>query len=324
VEFLAALVFFWAAAIISPGLARSGPPAGPPLVIGHRGAAGIAPENTLAAFDQACQLEVDGVELDLLVSADGELVVHHDFRLKPEIARAADGLWLSSSQSRAVRELTLAQLKSYDVGRLNPLTAYAARYPDQKPADGERIPTLKETLDRLKTRCRDTTRLFLEIKTSPEEPTMTPPPEEVAEKLLSLLKREGFEDRTLILSFDWRGLVHVQEKAPGIPTVYLSLVSGGLNNIKPGEPGPSPWTATIDVDDFNGSVPRAVKAAGGSIWAPQFRNLSPEALKEARELGLRVFVWTPDSPADMKRLMDMGVDGIITNRPDRLKSLVGR
>ena len=87
-----------------------------PLIIGHRGAAGLAPENTLAAFARACELGVDGIELDVLVSADGELVVHHDFRLKPEIARTADGNWISSASPPAVKDLTVAQLKTYDVG----------------------------------------------------------------------------------------------------------------------------------------------------------------------------------------------------------------
>jgi glycerophosphoryl diester phosphodiesterase len=264
------------------------------MVIGHRGAAGMAPENTLAAFEKACNLGVDAVELDVLVSADGELMVHHDFRLKPEMTRTAEGSWLSSMPPPpAIRDLTLAQLKSYDVGRLKPSTEYAARYPDQGTADGQRIPTLREVVHLLKARCSERTRLFLEIKTTPEEPGATPQPETVADQVMGLLREEGFEGRSLVLSFDWRALVHIQKVAPRIPTVYLSLVSRGLDNVQPGRPGPSPWMAGIDVDDFKGSVPQAVKAAGGSIWAPHFRNLSSESLAEARRLGLQVFVWTP-------------------------------
>jgi glycerophosphoryl diester phosphodiesterase len=295
-----------------------------PMLIGHRGAAGLAPENTLSAFERACGLGVDGIELDVLVSADGELVVHHDFRIRPEITRGVDGAWVSPTARPAILELTLAQLKSYDVGRLKPLTDYAARYPEQSPSDGQRIPTLREVIGLYRERCREGTRLLVEIKASPEEPGMTPPPEAVADKVIALLRQEGVDNRTLLLSFDWRALVRVQKTAPGIPTVYLSMVSPGLDNIKAGRPGPSPWTAGIDVDDFNGSVPQAVKAAGGRIWAPFFRNLASDSLNEARRLGLQVFVWTPDQPADMKRLIEMQVDGIITNRPDLLKSLLGR
>jgi glycerophosphoryl diester phosphodiesterase len=117
--------------------------------------------------------------------------------------------------------------------------------------------------------------------------------------------------------------VHVQRIAPDIPTVYLSHIGRRLNNIKPGKPGPSPWTAGIDVDDFNGSIPRAIRAAGGWYWAPHYKYITPDLVEVAHRLGIQVFVWTPDSRHDMVRLMKMGVDGIITNRPDILKALLG-
>lgn len=293
-----------------------------PLVIGHRGAAGLLPENTLAAFKRGCELGIDAIELDVLVSADGELVVHHDFKLKPEIARAPDGAWISSGSQPAVRDLTVAQLKAYDVGRLQPKTSYAARYPEQAPADGERMPTFQEVIDLFKQSCRPATRLFVEIKTSPEEPNLTPPPEAVADQAVKMLQDAGIVERTWVLSFDWRSLVHIQKTAPAIPTVYLSIVGPGLNNLKPNQPGPSPWLAGLDIDDFNGSAPRTVKAAGGRIWSPYFKNLTPETLAEARSLGLLVSVWTPDSPDDLKKMIDMKVDAITTNRPDVLKRLL--
>jgi glycerophosphoryl diester phosphodiesterase len=110
-----------------------------------------------------------------------------------------------------------------------------------------------------------------------------------------MLRNEGIAGRTEILSFDWRNLVHIQKTAPEIATVYLTIVGTGLNNLKPNQPGPSPWMAGLDIDDFAGSAPRAVKAAGGRIWSPFFKNLTPESLAEARQLGLRVSVWTPDA-----------------------------
>lgn len=295
---------------------------GIPLVIGHRGAAGLLPENTLAAFKRGCELGVDGIELDVLVSADGELVVHHDFKLKPEIARAPDGAWISSGSQPAVKDLALAQLKAYDVGRLQPNTAYAGRYPEQQPVDGEPIPTLKEVIALFKRSCRPPTRLFVEIKTSPEEPNLTPPPEAVSDQVVKVLREEGIADRTLILSFDWRNLAHIQKTAPEITTVYLTIAGTGSNNLKPGQPGASPWLAGLDIDDFNGSAPRAVKAAGGRIWSPYFKNLTPETLAEARQLGLQVSVWTPDSPDDLKKTIELKVDAITTNRPDVLKRLL--
>jgi glycerophosphoryl diester phosphodiesterase len=293
-----------------------------PLVVGHRGAAGLLPENTLAAFRVACELGIDAVELDVLVSGDGQLVVHHDFKLKPEIARGADGNWISSGSQPAVKDLTLAQLKSYDIGRLQPMTSYAKRHPEQRPVDGEQIPTFKEAIDLLKRSCRPSTRLFVEIKTSPEQPDLTPPPEAVSDKVVEAIRENAIAERTWILSFDWRNLRHIQKISPDIPTVYLSIVSPGLNNLKPNQTGASPWMAGFDVDDFNGSAPRAVKAAGGRIWSPFFKNLTPETLAEARSLGLLVSVWTPDTSDDLKRMIEMKVDAITTNRPDLLQKLL--
>jgi glycerophosphoryl diester phosphodiesterase len=291
-------------------------------VIGHRGAAGLAPENTLAAFVRAMEIGVDGVELDVLMSADGEVVVHHDFRLKPQITRTADGAWLEQQANRAVKNLTLPELRAHDVGRLRPGTGYARRYPEQQPADGEPIPTLREVISLLKKMRDKSTELWIEIKTSPEEPDMTPSPASLTDAVIRVLREENASARARILAFDWRCLVHVQRVAPEIPTIYLSHVGVRLNNIKPGQPGSSPWMAGLDVDDFSGSVPRAVKAAGGRHWAPHYKYITYRLIEEAHGLGIQVYVWTPDSRPEMLRLMEMGVDGIITNRPDILRSLV--
>ena len=292
------------------------------LIVGHRGAAGLAPENTLAAFKKACDIGVDAVELDVFLTADDNIAVHHDYTLKPEATRTADGKWLSRS-GPAIKDLTIAQLKTYDVGRLKPNTRYSRRYPEQKPADGERIPSLGEVISLFEAKCDPANQLWVEIKTNPEKPALTPAPESVGDAVVQLLREQDFTRRVRILSFDWRALVHIQKIAPDIPTVYLSLVGRGLNNIKPGQPGPSPWMAGYDIDDFQDSIPQAVKAAGGVYWAPYYKHLTDGLLKEAHELGLKVYVWTVDSRSAMARLIEMGVDGIITNRPDILKTVVG-
>ena len=291
-------------------------------VIGHRGAAGLAPENTLASFSRACEVGVDGFELDVLLSADNEVIVYHDFRLKPELTRSSDGKWLTPDSLPAINALKLTDLKNYDVGRLKPGTRYSRRYPDQTPVDGQRIPTLLETIRLFKQQCDAATQLWVEIKTSPEKPHLSPPPQTVSELVINLLRDEKIAHRALILSFDWRNLVHVQKIAPDVPTVYLSLEGRNLNNIQSGRPGASPWLAGLDIDDFSGSIPRAVQAAGGRHWAQYYRHLSTKDLQTAHEMGMKVYVWTPDSRMAMKRLIEMGVDGIITNRPDRLKRLV--
>ena len=300
-------------------------PAGPEAsdkrvtVIGHRGAAGLAPENTLSAFARACEIGVDAVEFDILLTADRKAVVYHDFSLKPELTRTPDGKWLESASPPVIKDLRLVDLKTYDVGRLKPGSRYSRRYPEQAPVDGERIPTLREVIRLLKKKCDTATQLWIEIKTSPEKPDLTPAPEVVAEAVVKILRAEKISDRVRILSFDWRNLVHVQKVAPDIPTVYLSLEGVSLNNIKPGQSGASPWMAGLDIDDFSGSIPHAIQAAGGTYWAPYHKHVTISNIQTAHQLGVQVFVWTPDSRSEMKRLIDMGVDGIITNRPDILK-----
>jgi glycerophosphoryl diester phosphodiesterase len=291
-------------------------------VIGHRGAAGLAPENTLAAFSKALDIGVDGVELDVQLSADGIAVVHHDFRLNPDITRTAGGEWLERGNTPPIKALTLRELKRYDVGRLKPDTTYASRYPDQKPVDGERIPTLQEVVLLLKGGEDHKTQLWIEIKTSPEVPGLSQSPEPVADAVVAVLRKEAFSARAMILSFDWRALAHVQKTAPEIPTAYLSPIGTRWISVKPGEPGPAQWTAGIDVSEFEGSIPRAVKAAGGRCWAPNHMTINPSLVKEAHGLGLKVIVWTPDSGQLMQGLIQMGVDGIMTNRPDILRSVM--
>lgn len=289
-------------------------------IIGHRGVAGLAPENTISAFKRACELGVDAVELDVLMTADNKILVHHDYSLTPEITRTPDGKWLESP-SPVIKELTLAQLKTYDVGRLKAGTRYSRHHPEQRAVDGERIPTLDEVIVLLDEKCDNATQLWIEIKANPEKPDLTPAPATVADAVIELLRLQNYSGRVRILSFDWRVLAHVQKIAPDIARVYLSLEGVSLDNIKRGQAGASLWMAGLDIDDFGGSIPRAVKAGGGRYWAPYYKHLTYELLNEAHELGLEVFVWTPDKRSDMVRLIEMGVDGIITNRPDILKTI---
>ena len=294
------------------------------MLIGHRGAAGLYPENTLAGFERALDLGVDGIELDVMTTADGALCVHHDYRLKPETARTSDRQWLSSQADIPIKSLTYKELQTYDVGRLKPHTEYASKYPDQRAIDGERIPAFREVIALLKERGDDHTKLWIEIKISPEQPEMTPPSEIVVKQVLKTLYDESFEDRAFVLSFNWSVLALIKKMAPQIPTAYLSVTAKWLDNIKPGQPGPSPWTADINLDNYQGSIPHGIHAAGGKIWCAWFKRLTEKEVQTAHSLGLKVFAWFVDSERDMKKFLKMEVDGIITNRPDRTKQILSR
>jgi len=287
---------------------------------GHRGARGLAPENTLAAFSTALALGVDTLELDLAMTRDDVLVVHHDSWLNPATTRDADGKFLAD-RGPAIRSLTLAEVQRYDVGRLKPGTAYAARFPTQRGVDGERIPTLAALFELVK-RSGAEVRFNIETKLTPDLGADGPDPETFARATAAAIRDAGLAARATVQSFDWRTLKVMAQLAPEIERVCLTSQSPEEDTIQRGRPGPSPWTAGLDVDDFGGSTPKLVKAAGCAVWSPDFRDLTPEWLAETKALGLKVIPWTVNEPADMARLIDMGVDGIISDYPDRLRQVL--
>jgi glycerophosphoryl diester phosphodiesterase len=164
-------------------------------------------------------------------------------------------------------------------------------------------------------------RLNIETKIDPSHPDESPPPERFVALLLELLRADQFEDRVMVQSFDWRTLQLVQKLAPKIPTVYLTLQVGREPTVFPDRA--SEWTAGFNPADHGKSIPRAVKAAGGVIWSPYWRDVTPELIAESHALGLKVVVWTVNQPADMARLIETGVDGIISDRPDLLREAAG-
>ncbi len=287
---------------------------------GHRGARGLLPENTLAGFARALELGATTLEMDLGISRDGHVVVSHDSRLNPSITRDAHGNWLEAA-GPAIHSLSLEQIRTYDVGRIRPDSKYARRFPEQRAVDGARIPTLEEILALAPRAGNAPVRLNVEIKSSPLEPHLTPPPETFARMVVDAVQSAGADGRVTIQSFDWRTLAHVRSLAPGIQTAYLSAQQSWLDNVQAGRPGISPWTAGVDVDDFEGSVPRLVKHAGGDIWSPFFREIDAARVDEAKALGLKIIVWTVNAESDMHEMIDLGVDGIITDFPDRLREI---
>jgi glycerophosphoryl diester phosphodiesterase len=286
---------------------------------GHRGARGLFPENTLEGFALALSVGVTTLELDLGMTRDDVLVVSHDRKLNPDHTRGPDGQFLEREGS-AIRALTLAEVKRYDVGRLKPGTSYAASFPEQRPVEGARIPALTELFDLVKRVGADHVRFNIETKITPTSGAETPDPEAFAAAVASAVREAGLVTRVNVQSFDWRTLLALKRIAPEIERVCLTAEALNFDTIKRGEAGPSPWTAGFDVDDFAGSVPRMVAAAGCAVWSPLYRNAKPDELAAARSLGLKVIPWTVNERADMERLIALGVDGIITDYPDRLRA----
>ena len=285
---------------------------------GHRGARGLRPENTLPAFAHALELGVDTLELDIGVTADGVVVVSHDPALNPAITRDARGQWLPGARGELIRSLTLAQLQAHDVGRIQPGTPYARTFESQQPVDGTRIPTLAQVFDLVKARGADRVRFNIETKLSPHQPDDTVGPEAMTQALLEAIRAGGMAGRVSVQSFDWRTLRQVQKLAPAIPTVYLTVEGGSNDNVRD-----AAWTAGFRLAD-HGSVPRMVKAAGGAAWSPNAGALTEALVREAQGLGLKVIPWTVNDRAAMDRLVEWGVDGLITDYPDRLRAVLAR
>jgi len=309
------MAFLFLGALLDAGVRR-------PLDLqGHRGARGLAPENTLAAFARALNLGVTTLELDVGVTRDGVVVVSHDPELNPDLTRGPGGAWLSKP-GPAIWTLEFDALRRYDVGRLKPGSAYKARFPDQTPADGERIPSLKEVIALARSAGNGEVRFNIETKIDPRRPGLTPAPEAFAEAVLRVVREEGVTTRTTLQSFDWRTLAHAQKIAPEVETVCLTVQQPLEDTVRGSGAGPSPFLAGWDPQKFAGSLPRLIKAFGAAAWSPHFKDVGPRDLEEAHRLGLKVIVWTVNDPAEMAALVDRDVDGIITDRPDLLRSLL--
>ena len=282
---------------------------------GHRGARGLAPENTLPAFERALEIGVTTLELDIAITADGVAVVSHDPFLNPDITRDASGQWLAT-RGPVIRSLTLAQVQAHDVGRINPASAYAKQFPQQQGQDGVRVPTLAALFARVKELGAADVRFNIETKINPARPDDTLPPEAFVRILLQTIADAGMAQRVSIQSFDWRTLQLAQQLAPAIPTVYLTVQAPSFDNLRD-----MAWTAGFKLAD-HASVPAMVKAAGGKVWSPNAGALTQEAVRQAQALGLQVIPWTVNQRADLARLLDWQVDGLITDYPNLLRDLM--
>ncbi|HUQ26725.1 MAG TPA: glycerophosphodiester phosphodiesterase, partial [Burkholderiales bacterium] len=245
-------------------------------------------ENTLPGFAKAIEMGVTTLELDTGVTLDGVVVVHHDRRLNPDVARSPGGEWVSPP-GPTIYSLTYDELRRYDVGRLKPGSAYAKRFPTQKALDGARVPRLADLFGMAG---RSNVRFNIETKLLASHPDETLPPEAFARALIKEIRKAGLERRTTIQSFDFRTLKVVEREAAEIETVYLT--------------------------EGEHSDPARVREAGARVWSPDFKALSRQVVDEAHRLGLRIVAWTVNEPADIQRMIDWRIDGIISDYPERV------
>jgi glycerophosphoryl diester phosphodiesterase len=256
------------------------------------------PENTLFAFISAAKAGYDGAELDVQLTRDEKLAVFHDFRVKPGLCRYPNGNWVRRQVSKPlplIRDLTLAEVTAFDVGRPKPGTLYARTHPHLAARDGEQIPALGDVIEAVRA-VNAKFRLVIEIKTSTEEHSLSASPEAVAEAVVAELRGTGFGQNAVLVGFDWRGLIRAKQ-------LDSTLVC---------------WFSTTRRSRAGAE---RIRAAGGEGWFCALDRAGAKAVKEARAHDLAFGVWTVNRLRDMRSLISLGVDAICTDRPDRLQNI---
>ncbi|MGB1872108.1 MAG: glycerophosphodiester phosphodiesterase family protein [Candidatus Puniceispirillaceae bacterium] len=283
-------------------------------VVGHRGARGILPENSIVGFDFALSIGVDLLEFDVLLTADDVPVITHNHELHGSAVRGPDGAFLNGERPR-VASLQMEEIARFDIGRLDGATDYGRRFPDQAQMDGIRVPRLSELLRLVSQPKYETACLMLELKSDPEFAHDSRVRERIVSTVSSEVRAAGLADRTLLHSFDWALLAECRRQAPDIPISFLTQLQESEDDV--GED-----SSILVVPDLNRpdiSVPDEVSRAGGSLWCPHFSELTAADLARARELGLCVAVWTVNEPGDIDAMIDLGVDAIVTDYPGRVQ-----
>lgn len=259
-------------------------------VQGHRGARAVRPENTLPAFDYALRVGVDVLELDLSVSKDDQLIVVHDQHVNPEICLGPGGARLDGA-GPAIRSLTLAELRSYDCGSL-----IHPRFPRQKPAPKTVMPSLEEVFELVRTSkhpAAKRVRFNIETKSVPATPELSPSPEHFARLVVDAIEKSGFGPRCNLQSFDHRTLLAAKKLSPKLKLAALTSDN---------------WIDYVAVG----------KSIGAEIISPDKAWVTKDAVEHLHKAGLRVVPWTANDEVEWKRLIDLGVDGIITDDPEAL------
>jgi glycerophosphoryl diester phosphodiesterase len=254
-------------------------------VIGHRGARGLAPENTLVGFMKAAEVGADTVEADVTLTRDRHVIVRHEIRVSRDVCRGPN-------QGRFFKNLTLRQVRRLDCG--------------MDAAPGAHVPELGQVYRAVP----GTVRVLVEPKTNPYLARYTFSVGTVARRVVRAIRRERAVRRTTVQSFDWRMLRAVGRIEPRL---RLQALASGFHMF----PG-TRWAGGVN---SVAEVPAAAQAAGFDAIALPRLQVTPTLLTDAHARGLRVVAFTIDDPAKMTALIGLGADAIITDYPDRLSAL---
>ncbi len=277
-------------------------------VQGHRGARGLYPENTLPAFEAAIEAGVDTLELDLQVTQDGEIVIHHDYFLW----KAGCCSHKKMDPSLLIKSLNLSEIKEQDYG-----IKKNCCFPRAQQIPGTRVPTLDELMTLIENSSHPNAShvvLNLEIKRDAENPQWSISPQELAEKIVSKVEQRGFGNRVYYSSFDPEVLAKVREYSP---EAKLGFIFGkvALEKTQQQYPG-NPMDLLLQIANF----------LQVSVISPEQGLVQdPNIVRQLQESGFKIIPWTANDEETWARLIDLGVDGIITDYPhDLLYFLIKR
>jgi len=288
-------------------------------IYGHRGARGDLPENTLESFLFLFENKINAFETDILISKDLIPVITHDFRLDANMTKDSDGSWIKDENIK-IYDLTYQEILKYDVGSINKLSSYGRRFLNQKSLENQKIPKLSDIFELINSNGIKDVVLNLEIKSTPIEDNLTPTPKEMVSIIKKEIEKSKLEEKILISSFDWRILKEFSLQIPNIARGYLSFQQKTGVKIEKTIYKNSPWLdLTLEFNEYD--LPGLIKQLGGKVWCPFYRDIRKKDVEIAHNENLVVNVWTVNKENDMMRMIEYGVDAIITDYPLVLKEL---
>lgn len=296
----------------------------------HRGGRDARPENTLYSYTYALEHGATSIECDMQLTKDGQIVMSHNPVLNPDITRGPNGAYVAAGKYD-IRQMTVAEIKQFDVGVMDPDTEYYKLHGSSQITHPAKIPTLEELLQLIQSSGNTNVYLNIETKSYPD-PALgsiyknNADPQKFVETFNQLIKKYHMENRVILQSFDWNTLRLMKKLNPDISlsALWCQQPAWGRDseNLRAFEKEKSPWLGGLDIKAFKGDPVAAAHAIGADVISPYYQELSEQQVIEAHSLGLKVVPWTVNNVKDMAMLYDMGVDGIISDKPWLLRAFL--
>jgi len=284
-----------------------------PQIIAGACGYGVWPANSIEGARACNAAPINGIEIDVHLTADGHVVAHHDYRIAADGSRLG-GQWLDAP-GPFLRDSKLEALRTYDLGRERPGSPAALRHPDRPGLDGVIMPTLPELVAVLAQAPGPRRKLFVEIKTDPPGYRESADPVALLDAVLRDLAAADWLDDSKVIAFDWSVLRDLKTRLPAMPTAHLTVPAAMHARIRRLANGDSPWTDGCDPRHFDGSELRAIVAHGGQEWSPHISDVTPERVAEAHGLGLAVGVWGVATAEQIAAMTSLGVEALTVSGP---------